>query len=343
MQVDFLIVGQGVTGTFLSYYLEKENRSFLVIDDQQPNSPSRVAAGIINPITGRRLIKSWMVDELLPFAEQAYQAIGDVLGIQAIDKKDIIDIFPTPFRREAFIEEIKQNNDYLALPNDESVLNEQFQYEFGFGEIKHSMIVALDQLLPAWRKHLKNKNCLLEERFEEKKHSYINAGMTIFCDGANAASTEYFQFLPFSFNKGEALIINVPGLSRRNLYKKSLLLAPIGNADEFWSGANYQWKYEDDLPTKEFRESTEQHLKTWLKLPFTVTDHKAGIRPATIERRPFVGIHPHHPQIGILNGMGTKGCSLAPFFAKQLCDHILHNKSIHPEADVKRFTKILSK
>jgi hypothetical protein len=56
-----------------------------------------------------------------------------------------------------------------------------------------------------------------------------------------------------------------------------------------------------------------------------------------------VGFHPIHTEIGILNGMGTKGCSLAPYFAKQLVDNILYRKPIAAEADVNRHSKILSK
>jgi glycine/D-amino acid oxidase-like deaminating enzyme len=59
-------------------------------------------------------------------------------------------------------------------------------------------------------------------------------------------------------------------------------------------------------------------LKTWLKVPFKIIDHKASVRPANIERRPFVGFHPTLKNIGILNGMGTKGCSLAPIFCKAI-------------------------
>ena len=62
-----------------------------------------------------------------------------------------------------------------------------------------------------------------------------------------------------------------------------------------------------------------------------------------MERRPFVGFHPTHKNMGILNGMGTKGCSLAPYFAKELAEHIINNKSINPLADVQRFSKILSR
>jgi glycine/D-amino acid oxidase-like deaminating enzyme len=56
-----------------------------------------------------------------------------------------------------------------------------------------------------------------------------------------------------------------------------------------------------------------------------------------LERRPFVGLHPQNPRLGILNGMGTKGCSLAPYFARQLVRHLLYKEPIHPEASVSRF------
>jgi hypothetical protein len=41
--------------------------------------------------------------------------------------------------------------------------------------------------------------------------------------------------------------------------------------------------------------------------------------------------------------MGTKGCSLAPFFASQLVQHIMHQSAIIPEASTLRFSNILSR
>jgi glycine/D-amino acid oxidase-like deaminating enzyme len=67
------------------------------------------------------------------------------------------------------------------------------------------------------------------------------------------------------------------------------------------------------------------------------------VRPATLERRPFAGFHPLFPVIGLLNGMGTKGCSLAPYFAHQLADHMIDQKPLLPEADIVRFRKVLSR
>jgi len=72
-------------------------------------------------------------------------------------------------------------------------------------------------------------------------------------------------------------------------------------------------------------------------------EHIASERPANLERRPFVGLHPLHKNIGILNGLGTKGCTLAPYFANELTEHLINGKTINPLADVQRFSKILSK
>ena len=106
MQINYLIIGQGISGTWLTYYLQKENKSFLVIDDNSPNSSSKIAAGIINPVTGRRMVTVWMADEILPFAWNAYQEIGNELNITAISQKNIIDFFPIPFMRENFLKRL---------------------------------------------------------------------------------------------------------------------------------------------------------------------------------------------------------------------------------------------
>jgi glycine/D-amino acid oxidase-like deaminating enzyme len=364
MHVEFLIIGQGISGTFLSYYLFKEKRSFIVIDNNDNNSPSRVAAGIINPVTGRRMVTVWMANEILPFAWKAYQEIGNELNINAISQKNIIDFFPNPFMRENFLKRLNEGNEYIGSVADEKQYQQYFNYEFGCGEIKPVYTAHLETLLPAWRNKLQQGKFLLEEDFEIEKlviadrslkwsdpdGQTITADKIIFCDGAGSYDNPYFKQLPFAPNKGESLIIEIPGLPVINIYKKGILLTPLladpdhfgkGSEPLFWAGSNYSWEYDNADPTATFRNSTESALKEWLKIPFKVLEHKAGIRPATLERRPFVGMHPHYPAIGILNGMGTKGCSLAPFFAKQFTEHLVHGRSITPEADVSRFKKIL--
>ena len=120
------------------------------------------------------------------------------------------------------------------------------------------------------------------------------------------------------------------------------MLSPLPVQHTFWVGSTYQWEFSNDQPSEAFYNQTKAQLQHWLKVPFEIVVHKASVRPATLERRPFVGLHPHFPAIGILNGMGTKGASLAPFFAALLVQHLVHQFPILEEADVARFKKILS-
>src|SRR5687768_17028163 len=106
MQVDYLIIGQGISGTWLSYYLQKQGKTFLVIDNNDKNSASRLAAGIINPVTGRRHVQVWMAEEILPYAKHAYEQLGKELGITAISQKNIIDFFPSPQMRVSFMQRV---------------------------------------------------------------------------------------------------------------------------------------------------------------------------------------------------------------------------------------------
>ena len=351
MVVDYLIIGQGISGTWLSYYLQKANKSFIVIDNAQSNSASRVAAGIINPVTGRRIVKTWMIDELLSFLIPAYEELGNELNIKAIEKKSLIDFHPTPQMKIAFDERVKENADLLFHPDDQWQYQNIFNYELGFGEVDPCYVVNLKEILPAWRKKLLSNSQLLEEDFEITELKQADAGINyknikaekiFFCDGIHSSQNPFFKNLPFALNKGEAILIEATGIPSTHIFKKGMMLTSI-QKDLFWLGSNYLWEFPDDQPTELFRKQTELLVRSWLKVPFKIVDHKASVRPANIERRPFVGFHPTYKNVGILNGMGTKGCSLAPFFAKQLTDHLNSGNEILAEADIKRFTKILTR
>ncbi|MBK8606915.1 MAG: FAD-binding oxidoreductase [Chitinophagaceae bacterium] len=352
MQIDYLIIGQGISGTWLSYYLQKEQKSFIIIDNNFSNSPSRIAAGIINPVTGRRHVEVWLADEIITFANSAYTALGKELSITTISQKNIIDFFPSPQMRVSFMQRVGEKAAYVSEYSEQEYFRNNFNYDFGCGEIKPVYTVHLDSVLPAWRNHLKEKNLLLKEEFEIEQlkiaadkiqYKNITASKIIFCDGANCADNPYFKLLPFAPNKGELLLVEIPDLPTTNIYKKGMMLTPLSTPGLWWIGSNYAWQFDNPNPTPAFKEKTEALLKEWLKVPFKIVDHLAGIRPATLERRPFVGLHPLYPNIGILNGMGTKGCSLAPYFAKQLAEQLIYNNPISAEADINRFTKILMK
>src|SRR5215469_8045270 len=250
MQIDYLIIGQGICGTFLSWYLTKENRSFILIDKNESGTPSKVSAGIINPVTGRRMVKVWMAEEVLSFAHHAYHEIGEFLDLTAMSQKNIIDFFPNPHQRQVFLERIEEGEQYLNSYPEQNQFNSFFNYDLGCGEIRNSYIVHLETLLPAWRQQLKDNNQLLEENVEINdlvikedfvQYKNITAGKIIFCDGLHSFENPFFKQLPFAPNKGEVLIVEIPGLPRERIYKKGFILAPLQTENIFWLGSNYQW------------------------------------------------------------------------------------------------------
>ncbi|MGZ3880699.1 MAG: NAD(P)/FAD-dependent oxidoreductase [Flavisolibacter sp.] len=352
MEVDYLIVGQGICGTMLSWFLHKEGKTFLVIDDNNENSSSKIAAGIINPVTGRRYAYTWMIDEVMPFAIQSYNDIGIYLDKKLSYPKNIIDFFPSPQMLNAFIDRLQENDTYLHSYPEQNRFNQYFNYDFGCGEIRPAYTVHLQVLLSSWRNKLIELNSFREEKFDVNKLSTseefisyedLTAQKIIFCDGTDGVKNPWFQMLPYAPNKGEALIIECKELTNEHIFKKGLVLAPLPDPDVYWVGSNYQWEFADSEPSEQFFNHATSVLNNWLKKPYKVLSHKAAIRPATLERRPFVGFHPQFQNIGILNGMGTKGTSLAPFFAHQLVQHLVYGLPITAEANVRRFTRILSK
>jgi glycine/D-amino acid oxidase-like deaminating enzyme len=352
MQVDVLIIGQGICGTMLSWYLRKEGKTFLVIDNGDPSASSKVAAGVINPITGRRYVTTWMIADLMEFAKDAYEKMGTFLDSNFIFEKSIIDFFPSAQMRNAFTDRITENDTYLHTYPHQNHFNPHFNYEFGCGEISPAFMVNFGLLLAAWRKELIDGNSLRETEFDNTlpdlsngrvKYEDIDAEKIIFCDGIKSMNYPLFELLPFAPNKGEALVIETEGLPHEHIYKKGMVIAPLPIENTWWVGSNYQWEFKDDQPSEDFYKQATSILNGWLKTPYKILFHKAAVRPATLERRPFVGFHPHMPQVGILNGMGTKGASLAPWFAWQLSQHIVYNYPISEEASIHRFSRLLGK
>jgi glycine/D-amino acid oxidase-like deaminating enzyme len=210
----------------------------------------------------------------------------------------------------------------------------------------------MQPLLKAQRQRLSNRNILMNEALEEDlvelekdsvRYKNITAGKIIYANGIQAAASKFWKGLPFVENKGQALIVEIEDLDAKYIYKFGhLSLIPFAE-NKWWAGSSNELSFQTTAPTGDFKKKTVASLKSVLKKDFRVIDHWSGLRPATVERRPFVGLHPVYPQLAILNGMGSKGCSLAPWFAQQLSEKLIHDTSIDATADVQRFAKILSR
>ena len=117
---------------------------------------------------------------------------------------------------------------------------------------------------------------------------------------------------------------------------------------ERWLGAtterNHQFLDSDAVGRTSLLESLaharEHHAKN---LPSTqeaqIIQQYAGVRPATIDRKPFIGLHPLYPQLGIFNGFGGKGSLHIPRAARMFVDQLL---LIQNSPDQTRLDQLLS-
>jgi glycine oxidase len=93
MHVRYIIVGQGIAGTVLAHTFLKHRTPFVIIDDPKLSQASKIAAGLYNPVVFKRLVKSWKVDELLPFMDGFYREAEQLLNEKFYFKKTIVKLF----------------------------------------------------------------------------------------------------------------------------------------------------------------------------------------------------------------------------------------------------------
>ena len=92
-KVDYIIVGQGLAGSILALTLLQKGKSVMVIDDAKPNTASKIAAGLYNPVVFKRLVKSWLADDLLPYMDSFYPEMEKLLGVEFYFSKRILKPF----------------------------------------------------------------------------------------------------------------------------------------------------------------------------------------------------------------------------------------------------------
>lgn len=338
-----LVIGQGIAGSMLAWTLQQRGVQVHVADGNLAGASSIAAAGIINPVTGKRFVKSWRLDEFFPVAQAAYQAIEQAFQVRIWSEQPIVRLLAKP----------EESNDWAtrcALPDYATHLSESdaaadwaglIKPGFRYGVIRRAARVNFPVLMAALR-----QQAIAEGRFWDKSIEYHTVETlarefdgVVFCEGYRGQTNPYFPYLAWQIAKGEALLIrfleeSVPFIGQ--MLKKTMTLVPVGE-NLFWAGGSYQWHYPDLSPSESEKAFILQHLKDMLAVPFEIVDHWAGVRPTVKDRRPLLGRSSIHPKVFIFNGLGTKGALLAPFWAEHFSDFLLDRKPLEKEVDIRRF------
>ncbi len=341
-----LIVGQGLAGTILSFEFTQRRISHMVIDNNHESAATLAAAGIINPITGRRYVKSWMIDDLLSVAQQMYISLEKLLDVKLITAHNILRSFESNAEENRWTESTSRPGykDYVveaSLGGYASLLRQTKRY----GEITQAFKVDVPLLVKSYRKYLLEHNQLIEDQFDFhliKNQSTISFGEETFtkvvdCTGYKSAIDSPFSYLPYQPAKGESFEVVIDEvLPTEKLLRDKIFIAPI-DRHSFWTGGGYEWDSSNNLPTIKFKQLWTQKLNTLLSVPYKVISHLSGIRPSVKGRRPLLGQHPTFEILFLFNGMGTKGTSLAPYWSQKMADLLIDQVALSSDVDLSRF------
>ena len=313
-------------------------------------SAFRVAAGVINPVTGRWMTKTWNFDQILPEAVETYRAIEQQFGIQAYR--------PIPgvrFCQNA--EDLKRAGRRMRNPRYQNVLSRmatpgeaapEFNDDFGSFHIDQAAYVDLPLVVHTLRASFTALGQFRDETFLHSELQPVTSGWqykdlradkVIFCEGAAMQDNPWFKNLPLKPAKGETLLCQSPTLRLPlKLYHHKKWFLPYPN-DSFRIGATYDESDLSDTPTEakknELLRAAREALKELHQIE--VTAHLAGIRPSTVDSRPIIGAHTTESGLYLINGLGSKGASTAPSMTQQLTEHILKNSPIKDEVKLTRF------
>lgn len=347
LKVDYLIIGKGIAGTLLAYFLLKRNKEIFVVDHYDPSSASMVGGGLFNPITGQRHVKTWMADTLFPFAEETYKDLEKYLNRSFYYKINLVKIFDNEELQSTWTNKVNSGEITLYIADtDSSATNTGWVAKTPYSaELKGTGFVEMALLITAFKDKLQAENKYLEEKLDYSDLKFdgdyiywkdIVSSKVIFCEGHLATKNPWFSWLPFVLTKGDMLTIKAEELSLEKILSKDIFVLPLGES-KYRVGSTYKWEYNTEDPEYTGREEIEKKLSKLITCSFSICDHKAGIRPTVKDRKPLIGLHPTKNKVGIFNGLGTKGVTLAPYFAYHFVEFLEDNKPLDKNVDLRRF------
>jgi glycine/D-amino acid oxidase-like deaminating enzyme len=342
MNIDFLIVGQGLAGSLLAWQLLQRGCKVWVIDNGL-ESASQVAAGLINPITGMRLVKAFQVDEFLPIAKQCYAQLAQVFQQTFYVEQPMLRIFNsnkeldnarkrlTDTAYQLYLSELQTAVDSMVMPY-QAIWQKQTGY------------LATRPLLAALKQFFIEQACYQQAEFDVAELQLqplqwrgVSIKRVIFCEGHAARHNPYFDWLPFQVVKGEILTLQHNQTLPDAIVNYGHWLIPT-TTDMVRIGATFDWQTLDTQTSETAKQALLASVfKILPNFHYHNIEQHAQIRPCTLDKQPFIGFHPKHPQLAIFNGFGAKGSLQIPYHAKLYTEVLLNKTTLPIYCDIRRY------
>ena len=344
MNYEFLIVGQGITGSIVALQLKKSLKKFKLIEGGNPNTSSKVAAGIIHPISLKRCNLSWRGKAFYEFSDAFFREINTESSIELYKSYKLLRIFASFEEQNNWIG--KTNNEIykniLSLSNKEI---DNIQNMFGNGVVELCSRLSVNEFLDFVCSSLLKSNILNKDLFKAVNLKLKNNGFhykgdiyskVIMCDGVNALKNPMFNYLPIIPNKGELLKVS------SNLLPSQIINCGVFSLPEtkniFTIGSTYSDEDQKNNVTIDAKEYLMKKLNKIIEIDgINIIDQKFGFRPTSLDRKPLIGEHPIIKNLYTVNGMGSKAILMAPLLVRELLNYIYKKEPLDPMVNINRF------
>ena len=344
-EIDALIIGQGLAGSLLAWTLIQKGQSAFILDDDHRSSSSMVAAGIINPVAGKRFKPIENFSSLFDTAQNLYQDLEDFFSVQFHRKLPQFRSFQNEEEQVFWKKRISEKESQNFFTPEVSSHPKLYPQKLGGTQIESTFQVSVPTLLQKIRKYLQSKQAYQKASldYSEIKISSehilwknIQAKRVVFCQGYQNINNPWFRDIGLNPAKGEILHIQSK-TSTDMLHWGHWWLPDFHRPNHYRLGSNYAWENLHLLPSQDVYEQLLSSLDQNLKLDsYQVIQQETGIRPASKDRKPLIGSHLDHKNLFCFNGFGSKGCILIPHYAQVLSDHLVQQKPLPAEAKLWR-------
>ena len=342
--IDYIVVGLGLSGISFCHQLQKNQHSFVIIDDGK-QSASRVGSGLFNPIALKRTKPAWMGHQLMSTSMPTYKALEIELGVRFVHHASILKIMHQKADINDWHQASMQDDckPYMN-PNIQQNNNPVIRAALGFGEVTKTGWMDTALLIDEFTTHMKSK--VMQVTFEANdlqiddncvRYRDIKAKYIVFTHGVGGLiHNPWFSQVPLQQTKGELMIVESKDLKEKSIIKGGVFIIPFRN-HRYLVGSTYNRKDQNEGPTKKEQLTLQKKLEKMIQVPYQIVSQSAGFRPTTPDRRPVIGVHPQFSQLAICNGMGSRGVLQAPFCARSLYEYVEKGTPIPYEISLHRF------
>jgi glycine/D-amino acid oxidase-like deaminating enzyme len=355
----FIIVGAGLAGTLMAWELEKRGVNYEVWDapknsskssrtqthsspSNTSNQASRVAAGMFNPVSFKRIVEVWNAREHMDVMRETYLKIESFLKIpgKILHKSPIMRVFPNSQYRMLWEKRLKDEHtvsQFIRPVSDE--VPDDIVAPHGFGVVPEAGWVDLPLLLDSFRSFLESKGKYREKTYNSKFDDEFQTSNFIDCRGVGAIEDLVKHNLKIQSDHGEVLTLKSNIKTKNMCVNRVKWLLPRGN-HTYKLGATYKWDVVKSQPTEEGRDELLTGIKPIISSEvfdhFEITNQETGLRPASKDRRPYAG--KMNDNTYILNGFGTRGVLIGPATAAHLVRFIFEDKELPKEINIARYS-----